>query len=434
MPSSTNARPPSNIDLTVDRDRLLASLETMAAIGRTAKGGVNRQTLTDLDKEARDLFSAWCREAGLEVRVDAMGNVFARRAGRDNTRSPVQTGSHLDTQPTGGRYDGALGVLAGLEVMRSLNDADYQTEAPLELVMWTNEEGCRFAPAMMGSGVHAGLLDSDAVLQTQDPDGLTFGDELQRIGYRGSEPCSHQKNPTEALIELHIEQGPLLEDEGLAIGVVSGGQAQRWYEITLVGMESHAGTTPMPVRRDALVAAAAVVSGVRKLGLRFAPDARTTCGVLDASPNSRNVIPGSVFLTVDMRHPDADILAEMDRLLRADTQECAARENVNCELTQILDVPHVPFDREVIEAVRASSEALGYAHRDIVSGAGHDAMNVARVAPAGMIFIPCVDGISHNEIENALPDDIVQGSNVLLRALVSLADRPHRQSGSLAAG
>ena len=424
MKSLPTESPQSNAGLSVDAERLLSSLATMAELGATPKGGVNRQTLTDLDREARDLFCTWCDEARLSVRVDEMGNLFARRAGRDDDRDPVQTGSHLDTQPTGGRYDGALGVLAGLEVMRALNDADYVTEAPLELVMWTNEEGCRFAPAMMGSGVHAELHDRDLMMQVEDPDGCSFGDELQRIGYRGPIPCSHRRNPTGGLIELHIEQGPLLEDEGIAIGVVTGGQAQRWYEIDLVGMESHAGTTPMPVRRDALVAAAAIVTAVRALGEEFAPHARTTCGVLEARPNSRNVIPGSAFLTVDMRHPDAQVLATMDARLRAAARDSASQERVTCTVRQILDVPAVEFHAEVVEAVRSASADLSYSHRDIISGAGHDAMNVARVAPAGMVFIPCVDGISHNEIENALPDDIIRGANVLLRALVSLADRP----------
>ncbi len=424
MNSSPTELPQSNTGLSVDAERLLSSLATMAELGATPKGGVNRQTLTDLDRAARDLFCTWCDEAGLTVRVDEMGNLFARRAGRDDQRDPVQTGSHLDTQPTGGRYDGALGVLAGLEVMRALNDTDYVTEAPLELVMWTNEEGCRFAPAMMGSGVHAGLHDRDFMMQVEDPDGRSFGEELRRIGYHGPIPCTHRRNPTGALIELHIEQGPLLEDEGIAIGVVTGGQAQRWYEIELVGMESHAGTTPMPVRRDALVAAAGIVTAVRALGEEFAPHARTTCGVLEARPNSRNVIPGSVFLTVDMRHPDAQVLATMDARLRSAVKDSGSQEGVACTVRQILDVPAVEFHAEVVEAVRSASADLSYSHRDIISGAGHDAMNVARVAPAGMVFIPCVDGISHNEIENALPDDIVRGANVLLRALVSLADRP----------
>lgn len=424
MKSSPNEAPQSNVGLSVNAERLLSSLAAMAELGATPKGGVNRQTLTDLDREARDLFCTWCDEAGLTVRVDEMGNLFARRAGSDDGRDPVQTGSHLDTQPTGGRYDGALGVLAGLEVMRALNDADYVTEAPLELVMWTNEEGCRFAPAMMGSGVHAGLHDRDFMMQVEDPDGRSFGEELRRIGYHGPVPCTHRQNPTGALIELHIEQGPLLEDDGIAIGVVTGGQAQRWYEIELAGMESHAGTTPMPVRRDALVAAAGIVTAVRALGEKFAPHARTTCGVLEARPNSRNVIPGSVFLTVDMRHPDAQVLATMDDRVRAAAKESADQERVACTIRQILDVPAVEFHAEVVQAVRSASADLSYSHRDIISGAGHDAMNVARVAPAGMVFIPCVDGISHNEIENALPDDIIRGANVLLRALVNLADQP----------
>ncbi len=420
---------PAPADLSVHGDRLLSSLAALARIGATPKGGVNRQTLTDLDREARDRFRAWCTDAGLRVRVDRMGNLFARRDGRNGHRDPVQTGSHLDTQPTGGRYDGALGVLAGLEVMRTLRDADYVTDAPLELVMWTNEEGCRFAPAMMGSGVHAGLHDEDAMLAVADPDGRRCGDELERIGYRGSTPCTHRRNPTGALIELHIEQGPLLEDGGFAIGVVTGGQAQRWYEIDLAGTESHAGTTPLPARRDALVAAAGIVTAVRALGEEFSPDARATCGVLEVRPGSRNVIPGSALLTVDLRHPDAGVLAAMDAALRTAAAASARTARTTCEVRRILDVPAVSFDLRVVEAVRSAAAGLGYAHRDIVSGAGHDAMNVARVAPAGMVFIPCVDGISHNETEDALPEAVVRGADVLLRALVDLADRPPLGAG-----
>lgn len=414
----------ANTPLAVDGDRLDASIAEMAKLGATPRGGVNRQTLTDLDREARDLLRRWCEEAGLEVRVDRMGNMFARREGRDPDRAPVATGSHLDTQPTGGRFDGALGVLAGLEAMRALNDAAYETEAPLELVMWTNEEGCRFAPAMMGSGVFAGVHDIDEARAVRDPDGRAFGDELRRIGYEGGDPCSHAEHPLAAFVEIHIEQGPILEDEGRTIGVVTGAQAQRWYEIEFEGTESHAGTTPLPRRRDALVAAAATVTAARAIGERFAPEARTTCGVLDVRPASRNVIPGGAFLTVDFRHPDRGTLAAMDAALREEVDRACGADGVRAEVRQILELDPVRFDPEVAAAVRDAASGLGLPHRDIVSGAGHDAVNVARVAPAGMVFIPCVDGISHNESEDALPGDVKAGADVLLRTLVGLADRP----------
>ncbi len=414
----------SNTPLKVDGERLWASLAEMARLGATPRGGVNRQTLTDLDREARDLLRRWCEECGLAIRVDAAGNMFARRPGKNPERAPVATGSHLDTQPTGGRFDGALGVLAGLEVMRTLADADYETDAPLELVMWTNEEGCRFAPAMMGSGVWAGIHGIDQVMAVTDREGARFGDELRRIGYAGPEPCSHEANPFGALVEIHIEQGPLLENEGKTIGIVTGAQAQRWYELEIEGMESHAGTTPMPVRKDALVGASSIVSSVRAIGERFSPDARTTCGVLEARPGSRNVIPGSVFLTVDLRHPDETTLAAMDAALHEAISKAERQEKLTCETRQILEVAPVSFDSGVVDAVRNAAEALSLPHRDIVSGAGHDAMNVAQVAPAGMVFIPCVDGLSHNEAEDALPNDVSAGANVLLRSLVDLADRP----------
>ena len=308
-------------NLKINGSRLWDSLMEMAQIGATEKGGVRRLALTDVDREGRDLFVRWCEDAGCTVSVDAMGNIFARRPGRDNTQPPVMAGSHLDSQPTGGKFDGAYGVLAGLEVVRALNDASYETKAPIEVVAWTNEEGSRFAPAMIGSGAFAGIFELDYAHQRTNPDGLTLGAELERIGYKG-DGCGGR--PVGAYFEAHIEQGPILEAEAKTIGVVTGAQAQRWYEITLRGQESHAGPTPMEVRRDALVGAAAVVQSVNRIGHEFQPGACATVGMLDVSPNSRNVIPGQVFLTVDLRHPDDARLAAMDKALRCAADEAAA--------------------------------------------------------------------------------------------------------------
>jgi N-carbamoyl-L-amino-acid hydrolase len=405
-------------NLRVDGQRLWKSLMEMAQIGATEKGGVCRLALTDLDKQSRDLFIEWCEAAGCRVAVDPVGNIFARRPGRDNHLPPVVAGSHLDSQPTGGKFDGAYGVLAALEVLRTLNDGAVETEAPVEVVVWTNEEGSRFAPAMMGSGAFAGLFPVDEILAATDVDGKTFGEELERIGYTG-QPFG--KPNVCAYFEAHIEQGPILEAEEKTIGVVTGAQGQRWYEITLTGMEAHAGPTPMARRRDALVGAADVVRTVNRIGHDFQPDACATVGMMQVHPNSRNVIPGRVFLTVDFRHPDDARLAEMDTTLRAEAAEIAERCKLDLDLKQILDFPATPFDAGCIEAVRNGAERFGYGHRDIVSGAGHDAVYVAKIAPAGMIFVPCEDGISHNEIENATQEDLTAGCQVLLHAVLEKA-------------
>lgn len=405
-------------NLRVDGQRLWDSLMEMAQIGATEKGGVRRLALTDLDKQSRDLFISWCEGAGCRIAVDPVGNIFARRPGRDNTLPPVVAGSHLDSQPTGGKFDGAYGVLAGLEVLRALNDGAVETEAPVEVVVWTNEEGSRFAPAMMGSGAFAGLFPVEEILATEDMDGKTFGEELERIGYKG-QPFG--KPNVGAYFEAHIEQGPILEAEERTIGVVTGAQGQRWYEITLTGMEAHAGPTPMARRRDALVGAADVVRAVNRIGFDFQPDACATVGMMQVHPNSRNVIPGRVFLTIDFRHPDDDRLAAMDATLRKEVAEIAERCKLDLDLKQILDFAATPFDPDCVAAVRNGAERFGYSHRDIISGAGHDAVYVAKIAPAGMIFVPCEDGISHNEIENATQDDLAAGCQVLLHAVLEKA-------------
>ena len=404
----------------IDGDRLWASLMEMAKIGATPKGGVCRLALTDLDREGRDLFVRWCREAGCAVRVDRMGNIFARRPGRNDDLAPVGTGSHLDSQPTGGRFDGVYGVLAGLEVIRTLNDLGIETERPVEASVWTNEEGSRFAPAMVASGVYAGVFALDYGLSRADADGKTLGEELQRIGYAGTEPVGGR--PVHAFFETHIEQGPILEAEGQTIGVVTDAQGQRWYELVLTGQDSHAGPTPMPVRRDALLGAAMVIQLVNEIGLAHAPLAVSTVGMLNVHPNSRNVIPGKVFLTIDFRCPDNDELTKMDAELKAGVAKIAAGSRLEHDLKQIFQYDCVHFDESCVAMVRDGARRLGYLTRDIVSGAGHDACYMSKVTPTAMIFVPCIGGISHNEIEDAKPEWIEAGGNVLFQAMLAKAN------------
>ncbi len=406
-------------NLSIDGERLWRSLMELAQIGATDKGGVCRLALTDLDRQARDLFVRWCREAGCTISVDPIGNIFARRAGRNNDLPPIVAGSHLDSQPTGGKFDGAYGVMAALEVIRTLNDQSIETEAPIEVVAWTNEEGSRFSPAMVGSGVYAGVFTLDEALAKKDIDGKSMGDELRRIGYSGADGLSERK--VGAYFEAHIEQGPILEAEKKTIGVVTGAQGQRWYEITVTGQEAHAGPTPMPRRRDALVGAARMVEAVHQIGLHHAPDACATVGFVQVSPNSRNTIPGRVFFTVDFRHPDDERLSEMDHDLKDAFRWIARKGRLDIDIKEFWYFPPTPFDDGCVAAVRDTAGRLGYPHRDIVSGAGHDAVYMARVAPTAMIFVPCKDGISHNEIEDATPEDIAAGGNVLLHAILERA-------------
>jgi N-carbamoyl-L-amino-acid hydrolase len=405
--------------LTINGKRLWDSLMEMGKIGATPKGGVCRLALTDLDKQGRDLFVKWAKEAGCTISVDKMGNVFARRTGLDDSLPPVVTGSHADSQPTGGRFDGIYGVLGGLEVIRSLNDHGIQTRRPVEVVIWTNEEGSRFAPAMVASGVFAGVFTLEYGLSRADVDGKTMGEELKRIGYAGDKPMG---KPIHAAFELHIEQGPILETENVTIGVVTHAQGQRWYEVVLIGQESHAGPTPMPRRRDALLGAAKVIQLVNEIGHAHAPFACATVGMIQNHPNSRNVIPGRVFFTVDFRHPDDAVLAEMDKELRAGIARIATETKVDVtSLEQIFYYKPVGFDADCVASVRAGASRFGYSHRDIVSGAGHDACYLAQVAPTSMVFVPCVGGISHNEIEDATPEWIEAGANVLLHAMLERA-------------
>lgn len=400
----------------IDGERLWRSLMALAEIGATEGGGVRRLALTDEDKRGRDLFSRWCSEARLELSVDAVGNLFARRRGRDARRAPVLTGSHLDTQPNGGRFDGAYGVLAALEVVRALNDAGVETDAPLEVAVWTNEEGTRFAPSMMGSMAFAGMLPLDAVLATADARGSNVGAELERIGYRGE---GLGGRAIDAYFEAHIEQGPVLEERRCMIGVVTGGQGQRWYDARLRGQAAHAGTTPMERRRDALVGAAELLLAVQRIGLRFGGYA--TVGRLDVQPNSRNVIPGEVALSIDIRHPADATRLDMDQALHHAVDEVANRFALEAQLVPLLDQPSTPFDPRCIEVVRDAAACEGLSRMDIVSGAAHDAIAMAHMAPTAMVFVPCAGGISHNEAESATPADLAAGCQVLLNAVLARA-------------
>jgi N-carbamoyl-L-amino-acid hydrolase len=411
-------------NLKIDPDRLWATIMETAQIGATAKGGICRLTLTDLDRQVRDWFVAACEAAGCTVSVDELGNIFARRPGRDPSLPPIAMGSHLDTQPTGGKYDGIIGVLSGLEVLRTLNDAGYETAAPIEVINWTNEEGSRFAPAMLASGVYAGVFDKDYAYGREDREGKRFGDELERIGYKGPVPVGDHK--LAAFFELHIEQGPILEAENMTIGIVTGVQGMRWYEVTVTGMDSHAGSTPMPMRRDALVAAARMIEAVNAMALAHKPDAVATVGLIEGRPNSRNVIPGEVFFSIDLRHPSDAVLAVMEAEVEAAVRRIAAASAVEVVFEQTWNSPAVRFDSSCVDAVRRAASDQDFPCREIVSGAGHDAAYMARVAPTAMIFVPCEKGISHNELEKAEPEHVAAGANVLLRAVL---DTDARLSG-----
>ena len=408
----------STTALRTDGARLWQSLMDLARIGGTPKGGVCRIALTDLDRQGRDLFTQWAREAGCSIRVDAIGNIFARRAGADDSLPPVMTGSHIDTQPTGGKFDGNYGVMAGLEVVRTLNDSGVRTRAPIEVAVWTNEEGSRFVPVMMGSGVFAGAFTLEHALAQRDAHDVSVAEALSAIGYAG------QAGPAPAVgayFEAHIEQGPVLENHDRVIGVVQAALGQRWYDVTVQGMEAHAGPTPMELRRDALLAASQLVAEVNRIAMDRLPHARGTVGSLEVHPNSRNVIPGRVKLSVDLRAPDDTQLLDMDAALRAACARIAAERGLSIDVEQVVYFPPQPFTPHLVEAVRANAADLGYSTMDVVSGAGHDAVYVARVAPAAMIFVPCADGISHNEIEDAEPAHLEAGCNVLLRAMLASA-------------
>ena len=411
---------PSNkaMRLRINGERLWDSLMQMAKIGATPKGGVKRLTLTDLDRRARDLFVTWCKQAGLSVSVDGVGNIFARRRARETRAAPVVSGSHLDTQPSGGRFDGCYGVMAALEVARTLNDHGVETELPFEVAMWTNEEGSRFLPVMGASGAFAGVHTAEEVLAARDPDGLSFGEALHAIGYAGTAPVGGR--PLAAYFEAHIEQGPLLENTGNIVGVVTGALGQRWFEVTVGGMDAHAGPTPMHLRRDALYGASFLIQEVNRLA-KLTEHSRGTVGMIVNRPNSRNVVPGETVFSVDFRDTDVAGLDRMEQGLRAAAARIAAEQGLAIDIRQTIFFPPCHFDASCVAAVRAAAERLGCAHMDIVSGAGHDAVYIARVAPTAMIFVPCEGGISHNEIENAKPEDLAAGCNVLLQAVLAKA-------------
>ncbi len=405
--------------LRVNGSRLWDSLMELAQIGATPKGGVCRLTLTDLDRQGRDLVTRWAREAGMTVTIDKIGNGFMRRPGRDNSLPPIMTGSHIDTQPTGGKFDGNYGVLAGLEVVRTLNDHGIETEAPIEVAFWTNEEGSRFVPVMMGSGVFAKAFTLEHAYAATDSEGKTVKGELERIGYVGSqEPGDH---PIGAYFESHIEQGPVLEDNARTIGVVTGVLGIRWYDCVVTGMKAHAGPTPMALRKDALQAAAQLMQEVVACAHRHPPHGRGTVGMVQVHPNSRNVIPGQVKFSIDLRNAtDADCEA-MDADIRAVADRISRETGLPIAINLVSSYPAQPFHADCVDAVARAAKALGYSHMPVVSGAGHDAVYMARLAPAGMVFIPCKDGISHNEIEDATPADITAGCNVLMHAMLERA-------------
>jgi beta-ureidopropionase / N-carbamoyl-L-amino-acid hydrolase len=406
-------------NLKIDADRLWATLTETGLIGTTAKGGICRLALSDEDRHVRDWLVGAIRDAGLDLGIDDMGTMYAVRPGRDMTKPPVAFGSHLDTQPTGGRFDGVLGVLAGLEVMRTLNDAGIETDAPLCLVNWTNEEGARFAPGMIASGVFAGEIDKAWALDRTDRDGIRFGDALQGIGYRGAERPGDRRFA--AMIELHIEQGPILEEAGQAIGVVTAAKGMIWSDGRVTGRESHTGSTPMTLRRDALCAFAELVLGVERIGCGEGPDGVATVGVAESAPASRNTIPGEVRFTLDVRHPDLATLERMDAAVDALVGAITGTRDVDITIDRIWRKNPVVFDPTIAATIRAAAEELGYSCREMTSGAGHDACFVASVAPTAMIFVPSQGGISHNESEFTAPADCEKGANVLLHAVLSLA-------------
>ena len=406
-------------NLRINGQRLWDSLMELAQIGATPKGGVCRLTLTDLDKQGRDLVTRWAREAGMTVTIDKIGNGFMRRPGRNNNLPPIMTGSHIDTQPTGGKFDGNYGVLAGIEVVRTLNDHGIETEAPIEVAFWTNEEGSRFVPVMMGSGVFAKAFTLEHAYAATDTEGKTVKGELERIGYIGDqEPGDH---PIGAYFETHIEQGPVLEDNDKTIGVVSGVLGIRWFDCTVTGMEAHAGPTPMALRKDALLAATRIMQDVVAAAHRHPPHGRGTVGMVQVFPNSRNVIPGRVKFSIDLRNSTDALVDAMAAEVKAFADQVAKEHGVRVNIEMVSSYPAQLFQPECVEAVGRAAAKLGYSHMPAVSGAGHDAVYMAKLAPSGMIFIPCKDGISHNEIEDAKPEHIEAGCNVLLHAMLERA-------------
>jgi N-carbamoyl-L-amino-acid hydrolase len=422
MPDAATVSPPPAAALRCDGQRLWARLMALAEIGATPRGGVCRLALTELDRQGRACFERWAAELGCSLRRDAIGNLFARRAGTEPGRGAVATGSHIDTQPTGGRFDGNYGVLAGLEVLATLNDAGVRTRAPLEVCVWTNEEGSRFVPVMMGSGVYAGAFTLAHALAARDAEGVCVADALAAIGQAGDAPAAVADGAPrfDAYFEAHIEQGPVLEAAGVTIGVVTGALGQRWYDVTVQGQEAHAGPTPMALRRDALLPAAALVQRVNAIALAEQPTARGTVGQMRLHPNSRNVIPGRVQFSVDFRHAEEAGLARMEAALN-EAAAALRRDGLAIDIEPVVRFEPQPFDASLRDAIDAAARHLGHTRMALPSGAGHDAVYVARTAPAAMIFVPCKDGISHNEIEDARPEHLQAGCDVLLHAMLARA-------------
>ncbi|MCP3673991.1 MAG: Zn-dependent hydrolase [Gammaproteobacteria bacterium] len=409
----------TNLPLRINQQRLWDSLMTMAKIGATAKGGCNRQALTNVDKKGRDLFVSDCKAIGCEILIDEIGNIFARREGTNPELPAVITGSHLDTQPTGGKFDGVFGVLAGLEVLRVLEDNNIQTTHPIEVVAWTNEEGSRFSPACMGSGVWNGCFSLDEIYKTRDRDGLSVSHELTKIGYKGSLPATPR--PIKAAFEVHIEQGPILEKSNKQIGIVTGIQGLRWYELSLTGIPCHAGPTPMEDRQDPVQAMIPILQTCFDLARENGPWGRATIGDITTHPGSPNTVPESIKILIDLRHPNAEVVERMDSILRNSIKEICATKNVDYSIKENWRMEVTTFDDLCIDAVRQSAEELNYSNMDIVSGAGHDSLYVAEKAPTSMIFVPCENGLSHNEAENAKPEDLAAGANVLLKAILKVS-------------
>ena len=418
MPAPPTPAPGEN--LRINPARLWDSLMEMAQIGPGIAGGNNRQTLTDADSEGRHLFQRWCEGAGMTMGVDTMGNMFATRAGTDPSALPVYMGSHLDTQPTGGKYDGVLGVLGALEVVRTMNDLGVKTRHPIVVTNWTNEEGARFAPAMLASGVFAGIHTQDYAYGRRDPEGKAFGDELKRIGWVGDEAVGARK--MHAMLELHIEQGPILEaEEGRDIGVVTHGQGLWWLEITLTGKDAHTGSTPMAMRVNAGLGMARITERVHQIAMSHQPNAVGAVGQAFVFPNSRNVIPGKVVFTVDIRSPEQGKLDAMKAEVIRAAHAVAAELGLGCAIEEVGHFDPVTFDPGLVKTVREAAERLGYSHMDIVSGAGHDACWINRVAPTVMIMCPCVGGLSHNEAEEISPEWAAAGTDVMLHAVLEVA-------------
>jgi len=410
----------SHKTIKVNSSRLWTSLMLMAEIGATAKGGCNRQALTDLDKQGRDLFVNWCKAIGCEVFVDEIGNIFARRAGIDNNLPAVITGSHLDTQPTGGKFDGVYGVLAGLEVLRTLHENDIDTQCPIEVVVWTNEEGARFPPACMGSGVWSGNFTLEETYKTKDKNGKTVGEELKRIGYQGLLPAKPRK--IKAAFEAHIEQGPILEKQQKQIGIVTGIQGLRWYELILHGKPCHAGPTPMEDRVDPVQAMLPILQTCYDLAAEHGPWGRATIGDIQVSPGSPNTVPEEIKVLIDIRHPNSDVIDRMAAYVESTVQQVCKSLSVQYQLTETWRMKVTEFDSLCVDAVADSVKTLGYSSMKMVSGAGHDSLYVAEKVPTSMIFVPCEDGLSHNEAENAAEEDLTAGANVLLQAMLKLAN------------